>query len=256
MVSIMLAKVCAHVLRLFDLVLGPFEMEAEDGNAELIDLIRVDLAVGLLVGNHVAAAREADMRAILPADFVLERLSVTFMSLRDAVIAADLRHAEAAADLDVIAAREILVLLVEFPPGHINVHAADAVAVVARHAFERRNVPREAVAHRVGEVAPDLSGTVGESVGEQRRLRIQQHARGFAGARRHHHRPAADLLLGARGFIDVRDCRDLAVLSVISSRAMAPVMMFSLPVFMAGKIIAWLEVKADAVRQPRPHWPQ
>src|SRR3954452_19500919 len=43
---------------------------------------------------------------------------------------------------------------------------------------------------------------------------------------------------------------------VISSRAIAPVIMVSLPVFMAGKIIAWLDEKADAVWQPRPHWPQ
>src|SRR5882724_3246112 len=44
--------------------------------------------------------------------------------------------------------------------------------------------------------------------------------------------------------------------SVTSSRAMAPVITRSLPVFIAGKIIAWLEVNADAVWQPRPHCPQ
>ena len=80
------------------------------------------------------------MRAVLAADFVFERLPVAFLSLRDAVKVAEFRHVEAAADLDVIAARELLVLFVEFPPGNINVHAADAVAVVARHAFERRNI--------------------------------------------------------------------------------------------------------------------
>jgi hypothetical protein len=37
---------------------------------------------------------------------------------------------------------------------------------------------------------------------------------------------------------------------------MAPVMTRSLPVFIAGKIIAWLDVNADAVWQPRPHCPQ
>ena len=35
--------------------------------------------------------------------------------------------------------------------------------------------------------------------------------------------------------------------SEISSRAMAPVKIVSLPDFIAGKIIAWLEEKADAV---------
>ncbi len=48
----------------------------------------------------------------------------------------------------------------------------------------------------------------------------------------------------------------LPVLSVINSRAIAPVKMVSLPVFIAGKIIAWLEENADAVMQPRPHCPQ
>src|SRR5437764_1432954 len=43
---------------------------------------------------------------------------------------------------------------------------------------------------------------------------------------------------------------------VISSRAIAPVITVSLPVFMAGKIIAWLDENADAVWHPRPHWPQ
>ena len=37
---------------------------------------------------------------------------------------------------------------------------------------------------------------------------------------------------------------------------MAPVKTVSLPVFIAGKIIAWLELKADAVMHPRPHCPQ
>src|SRR4029079_3024388 len=39
--------------------------------------------------------------------------------------------------------------------------------------------------------------------------------------------------------------------SVINSRAMAPVTTVSVPDFMAGKIMAWLEEKAEAVRQPR-----
>src|SRR5689334_1101783 len=41
-----------------------------------------------------------------------------------------------------------------------------------------------------------------------------------------------------------------------SSRAMAPVNTVRRPVFMAGKIMAWLEENAEAVRHPRPHCPQ
>ena len=62
---------------------------------------------------------------------------------------------------------------------------------------------------------------------------------------------AADLL---------RDAHVIAVtlpaLSVINSRAMAPVIRVSLPVFMAGNTIAWLEENADALTHPRPHCPQ
>src|SRR3954454_540465 len=39
-------------------------------------------------------------------------------------------------------------------------------------------------------------------------------------------------------------------LPVTSSRAIAPVITVSLPVFMAGKIIAWLDENADAVWHP------
>src|SRR5580693_2435168 len=42
----------------------------------------------------------------------------------------------------------------------------------------------------------------------------------------------------------------------ITSRAIAPVTIVSFPVFMAGGIITWLELKFDAVTQPRPHCPQ
>src|SRR5271154_214007 len=47
----------------------------------------------------------------------------------------------------------------------------------------------------------------------------------------------------------------LPELSTRSSRAITPLIMFRRPVFMAGKIMAWLELNADAVRHPRPHWP-
>lgn len=63
---------------------------------------------------------------------------------------------------------------------------------------------------RVGEVAADLSGRIGDARGEPGRLRIQQQARGLAGAGGHHDGAAADLLLGASGFVDVGDGGDFA----------------------------------------------
>ena len=44
--------------------------------------------------------------------------------------------------------------------------------------------------------------------------------------------------------------------STNSSRAIALLMIERFPVFIAGKIMAWLDVKAEAVRHPRPHCPQ
>src|SRR5580692_3473638 len=48
----------------------------------------------------------------------------------------------------------------------------------------------------------------------------------------------------------------LPSLPTITSRAIAPVTIVSLPVAIAGGIITWLELKFEAVTQPRPHWPQ
>src|SRR5262249_5185488 len=152
------------VLRHLQLVLAPAPMEAQHGNAVLIDRLRADLAVALLVRDHLAAAGESDARAVALADRVLERLAITFVLAAGAVEGADLRDAQSAADLDVIAARELLVLFVELPPGHVDVHAADAVGVVARQALERGDVPAQSVANGVSEIAADLSGRVRNAI--------------------------------------------------------------------------------------------
>ena len=43
---------------------------------------------------------------------------------------------------------------------------------------------------------------------------------------------------------------------VSTSRAMAISSTVHRPVFMAGNTCTWLELYAEAVWQPRPHWPQ
>src|SRR5712671_5552883 len=45
-------------------------------------------------------------------------------------------------------------------------------------------------------------------------------------------------------------------LPTIISRAIAPVISVSLPVFIAGGSSTWLELKLEAVMHPRPHCPQ
>ena len=53
-----------HVPGLQNFVLAPLEVEAQHRNAPLIDDVRIDLAVAILVGNHFAAAREMDFAAV------------------------------------------------------------------------------------------------------------------------------------------------------------------------------------------------
>src|SRR5204863_7611901 len=58
------AKRLLHVLGLKQLVVRPLEVEAQRGNAPLIDDVGIDLAVGVWVRKHLAAAGEADVRAV------------------------------------------------------------------------------------------------------------------------------------------------------------------------------------------------
>ena len=53
-----------HVFGLQNLVLAPFEMEAQHGNAPLIDGIGIDFAVAVLVRDHFAAARKVDIATV------------------------------------------------------------------------------------------------------------------------------------------------------------------------------------------------
>ena len=125
---------------LVDLVVGPLPVEAQHRDAPLVDDARVDLAVAVLVRDHLAAPGEADRRAVEPAVVVLELLCrsrrprgrpISTPCTVDAAHEAGAGHAAAAADLDVVAAREVELLVVE-PPRHVEVRAADAVLVV-RH---------------------------------------------------------------------------------------------------------------------------
>ena len=55
-----------HVLRLLLLVVAPLEVEAQHRDAALVDDARVELEVAVLVRDHLAAAGEADRRAVEP----------------------------------------------------------------------------------------------------------------------------------------------------------------------------------------------
>ena len=63
-------------------------------------------------------------------------------------------------------------------------------------------------------------------------------------------------LFGARCFVDIRNRFGFAILAKTISRAIAPVIKVNRPVFSAIGIITWLELKLEALMQPRPHCPQ
>src|SRR5947208_606914 len=125
------SKRLLHVLHLLVLVVRPLPVKPQHRNAPAVHRARVDLAVGVVVGNHLAAAREADRGAVIAAIVVLELLAVA-AARRIALNPAHesvARHVRPAPDLDVVAAREVELLVLE-PPRHVQMHPAHAVVVV------------------------------------------------------------------------------------------------------------------------------
>src|SRR5207244_9471499 len=103
-----------------------------------------------------AAAREVHGRRIVVAVVGLELLAVATDTVQplDPTQDAVARLMAAAADLDVIAAREIELGVVE-PPRHVEMHTADAVLVVRDAVGQLRNETADAQTRRVGEVLAD-----------------------------------------------------------------------------------------------------
>src|SRR3989475_2383972 len=59
-----------HVLHLLVLVVSPLPVELQNRDAPPVHHVRVDLAVAAVVGDHLAAAREADRGAVVAAGVV------------------------------------------------------------------------------------------------------------------------------------------------------------------------------------------
>src|SRR5439155_19918632 len=93
-------KGLVHMVGLLDLMLGPAPVEAEHRDAPLIDGARIDVAVGVLVGNHLAAPGQPDTGPIPLADMLLQRLPIPLIRPAGAVKRSDLRHAQPAPDPD------------------------------------------------------------------------------------------------------------------------------------------------------------
>src|SRR5215472_799149 len=205
------AKRILHIFGLEQFVVGPLEVETKNRNAPLIDDIGIDFTVGIGIGNHFAPAGKADIAAVDFACALLYRKTIALFFLVQVVEHADAGHLAAAAKLNVIATREI-VLAVEFPPGHVHMHAANTVVIVRGHFFKLREVTVTAAAGGVHEVFANGAGRVGEARGKKSGFGIQQQPRGFTGTGSNDDGARIDSLFGARGFVNVGDAGGFSVL--------------------------------------------
>ena len=180
-------------------------MESQHRNAVGIDHVRVDLAVGVFVRNHLSTAGEVHRRAVETAIVVLERLPVAADAVEPLDAAHDAearRRSLAAAEFDVIPAREIERLVVQ-PPRHVEVRAAGAVLVVRHAVFHLRDVTADPQAGRIGEVAADDAAGIRQAIGKAARLRIEQQPGRLARAGREHDDARTDGVVAAIGSVDV-----------------------------------------------------
>ena len=112
MVSMIAVKVCPCDGTCFISYSLQRKWKRSTGMPQRVHGFGIDLAIAIAVGNHLAAAGEAARWCRSPRGSCP---SAPCRSLRGGAHCpandAELRHAEAAADLDVIAAREILLLV-------------------------------------------------------------------------------------------------------------------------------------------------
>src|SRR6478672_1411187 len=131
-------------------------MKPEHRDAVGVDDIRIDLAVRVVVRNHLTSSRETDRGSVKCPVILLQRLSVPAHSVEplNAGHEAERRRPAAAARFDVIAAGKIELSVVE-PPGDVYVHPADAVLVVGDAVRQLWDVARNGKTGGVGEIAAD-----------------------------------------------------------------------------------------------------
>src|SRR5438309_3786353 len=105
-----------HVFRLLDLVIRPLPVKAKHRDSILVHDAGIDLAVAIVICDHLAAAREGDDGSPELAVVGFE----TFSIASHAVVAFDVAHesgcgrpTSSAAELDMVAPREVELLIVE-----------------------------------------------------------------------------------------------------------------------------------------------
>ena len=138
------------------LVIRPLPVKAKHRNPILVLHDGIELAVALVIRNHLAPTREIDRGAVVAAIVVLEGFPVTAARR----IALDSTHesvtgrVQATSDLDVISAREVELPVVD-PPRHVDVISPDPVLVVRDVVHHLRDESSDIGAGRVGEIPAD-----------------------------------------------------------------------------------------------------
>ena len=142
-----------------------------------------------LIRDHFAAAAEVHERAVVAANVFLELLPVAAArEPLESCSGRQARHTAAAAKLDVIPARESQFGCCSLYSHHgvYMWQAAGAVLVVRRQILQQRHLSMDVGADRIHEIFANLAARVRESIGERRRLRVEQNAGRLARARRQH----------------------------------------------------------------------
>jgi hypothetical protein len=179
-------------------------VKAEHRYSPPVDDRGIELTIRVRVGNHLTATRKADRRAVVLPVVVLELLAVAAARW----IALDPAHEarfglpQAAPHLDVIAAGKIELRVVQ-PPWHVDVHAADAILVMRNMINHRRDEPGDVGPRGVGQVLPDRTAAVGETLRKMGGRRVEENPRRLTRARRQHNDAGADVAVLASRLVDV-----------------------------------------------------
>src|SRR5579859_1644433 len=158
-------KSILHILRHFQLVVTPLEVEAQHRDPPFIHHHRIDLTVRVGVGNHFSSSGETNEVAIFAADVLLERRAIALMRIANSIERADARHMASPAKLDVVTTRKFI-LAIAPPPRHIHMHAADTIMVVRSHLSQLRKIPSHVAADRIRQIPPYDPGRIRQAVGE------------------------------------------------------------------------------------------
>src|SRR5437879_1358178 len=181
---------------------APVAVAAQHPDPRLGHARRLDRAVAVVVGNHLATAGESDVSAIFLLAVTLERESVAFKLIAEFVIISDARQAAASPELSVVATQKII-LAIELPPRQVHVHSAHAVVIVSGHALELGEVSPCVAADRIHQVAADRTGGVRQTVGKERGFRIEQEPCRLAGTGSNNESSCVQSPLFLRRLVDV-----------------------------------------------------